>query len=312
MSLFRRPQRADVPAFAAAPARRPASATAPGGAPHDDWRAYGPIAEDYARVVAARMTGIAADLVDLVAVPPGGLVLDVGTGTGATARTAARAAGARVVGVDPSVGMLRQALRGDGAVNGHASAAAAAAAPGPRFVAAAAIDLPFRDATFGYVTAAFVLNHFARYDTALYDMVRVLASGGRLGVATWGKRDDELGAAWREVAEEFAEREVLELAHREAQPWAERFADPGEVHLALREAGLGEIRVERREYHLTFTREDYLRSREIGATGRFLRQMLGEELWPSFAARARQVFEQRFPEAFNDFRDVNLAIAAKP
>ena len=51
--------------------------------------------------------------------------------------------------------------------------------PSIAFVAAKAIDLPFRDGTFDAVTGNFVLSHFRRSETALFDMMRVLRPGGR-------------------------------------------------------------------------------------------------------------------------------------
>jgi ubiquinone/menaquinone biosynthesis C-methylase UbiE len=203
----------------------------------------------------------------------------------------------RVVGIDIALGMLREAGLEDG---------------GPAFAAAAAIDLPFRDSTFNGVTAAFVLSHFAKYDTALFDMLRVLRPGGRMGVTAWGPGGDEFLAAWTEVAEQFAEIEILRDARKRAMPWDERFADPNRLKDALYEAGLRQLRVERREYRFEMSAEDYLTGREIAATGRFLRTMLGEELWDRFRARTRQVFAERFPPRFHDYRDVNVAVGTKP
>ena len=60
------------------------------------------------------------------------------------------------------------------------------------------------------------------------------------------------------------------------------------------------------------TREDYLVGKETSPTGRFLRYTLGEESWGAFRARAREVFSEMFPETFNDFRDVVLAVGTKP
>jgi hypothetical protein len=60
------------------------------------------------------------------------------------------------------------------------------------------------------------------------------------------------------------------------------------------------------------TAQDYLESREIAAPGRFLHQTLGEHLWERFRERTRQVFADRFPPAFTDFRDVILAAGNKP
>jgi ubiquinone/menaquinone biosynthesis C-methylase UbiE len=277
---------------------------APGGgrrtaAAEPDWRTYDGIADSYARVHGPRMAIPAQDLVRYVGVTPGARVLDVGTGTGVVARAAAQAAGSDgiVAGIDQSLAMLRHAIADDG---------------GPGFAAATAIDLPFRDEAFDFVVASFVLSHFARYQTALFDMLRVLKRGGRFGVSSWGPSDDEFSRAWTEVAEEFAEREILQDARDRAMPWAEAFADPGRLKDALHEAGIRDIQIDGREYRFDMTSEDYLEGKETSSTGRFLQQMLGPELWEVFRRRSREVFAERFDERFNDFREVILAIGHKP
>jgi ubiquinone/menaquinone biosynthesis C-methylase UbiE len=244
------------------------------------------------------MNLVAVDLVQLAEVRPGARVLDVGTGTGAVARAAAAAVGpeGRVVGIDPSMPMLRHAAAQDA---------------GARYAAGTAIDLPFRDATFDDVLLAFVLPHFTKYETALFDLMRVLRKGGRMGVATWGSREDEFSRAWREVTFEFAEPEILRDSLTKALPWEERFRDPEQVKMALHDAGLRDILISRREYRYWITADDYLTGRETSASGRFLRQMLGDALWPRLQARAREVFAERFPAQFNDFRDVNVAVGFK-
>ena len=55
----------------------------------------------------------------------------------------------------------------------------------------------------------------------------------------------------------------------------------------------------------------YVTGRETSASGRFLRDMLGEEFWPSFQRRVRAVFAERFPERFNDFHQVLVAVGHK-
>ncbi len=228
-------------------------------------------------------------------------MLDLGTGTGASARVAAKKAGpdGLVAGVDPSVEMLRLAAREAG---------------GPVYAAATAIDLPFLGGTFSHIVANFVIMHFPKYDTALFDVLRVLARGGRMGVTTWGPSDDrdEFHAAWREVAEGFAEPEILSDARKRALPWEELFSDKNKLKEVLHDAGLRDIWVEKRDYRFEMSADDYLTGRETTALGRFLRQMLGEELWELFRRRARDVFAQRFPSRINDFREVILAVGHKP
>jgi ubiquinone/menaquinone biosynthesis C-methylase UbiE len=263
-----------------------------------DWRSYDGVADGYLRIHQPRMALPAKDLVGLAQVETGARVLDVGTGTGVVARAAAEASGSSglVVGIDPSMPMLRMALPQDA---------------GAMYAAATAIDLPFRDAAFDDVFAAFVLPHFKKYETALFDLMRVLKRGGRMGVATWGSREDEFSKAWRDVTWEFAEPEILRDSVERALPWEERFRDPERLKMALHDAGLRDILISRREYRYWISAEDYLQGRETAASGRFLRQMLGESLWPRLQARAREVFAQRFPAQFNDFRDVNMAVGFK-
>jgi ubiquinone/menaquinone biosynthesis C-methylase UbiE len=282
---------------ASAPARTSASQA------HDreepDWRAYDSIAEGYARVHQPRMEVPAADLVELANLASGARVLDVGTGTGAVARAASAAVGAEgmVVGIDASMPMLTQARSQGG---------------GPKYAAAEAIDLPFRDQAFGAVLAGFVLAHFTRYETALFDILRVLATGGTFGVSTWGPSEDEFQRAWREVCEHYAEHEVLRDAMATVVPWEERFADPERLKMALHDAGVRDILISRRQYRFQMTADDYLLGRESAASGRFLRQMLGPELWERLRARAREVFAERFDDRFYDFRDVIVAVGFKP
>ena len=265
-----------------------------------DWRRYDSIADDYGRTLAPRLALAARDLVDMMGLSPGGRVLDVGTGTGAAARAAASfiGPGESVVGVDISLNMLLVAAREGG---------------GPRYVAGSAIDLPFRDGAFSHTLANFVLSHFTSFDTALFDMMRVTRPGGRVGVTNWGGDDqDEFSKAWLEVAEQFVQAELLQDASARAAPWEERFGDPGVLEEALHDAGLRNLRLERRQYRFEMTIEEHLAGRAVAGRGRFLRQMLGDELWRVFQTRVREVFAARFPARFSDFRDVILAVGTKP
>ena len=294
MPLFRRRKEA--------PERSPERTAAPGRSKpaqldDTDWRTYDRIADDYARFHAPRMALPAADLVTLAGVGEGQSVLDVGTGTGVAARAAAAAGAKVVVGIDLSTEMLAAAVREGG---------------GPHYTAGAAIDLPFRDRRFDVVLANFVLSHFSRYETALFDLMRVIRTGGRMGVTAWGSGVDEFSLAWREVAESFGTKEIIRDAGTRAIPWDEHFSDPEKLKDALYAAGLREIRIEKREYRFDMTAEDYLSGREITATGRFLRDILGEALWDRFRSRSREVFAERFPPRFYDFRDVVLAVGRKP
>lgn len=114
----------------------------------------------------------------LVAASVGGgtRLLDVGCGSGELLELAA-AEGAVVAGVDPAQGMVEAACR---------RVPSADVRPG------VAENLPFPDGSLDVVTAVNVLQFTEDPDLALAEVVRVLAPGGRVGLATWaeGARND--------------------------------------------------------------------------------------------------------------------------
>lgn len=272
-----------------APSRRPPSSPAAPVAAFD-WRSYDSVAQDYARLHGPHTAIVAADLIQMIGVPDDGVVLDVGTGTG---DALARGGDRRIVGVDPAPLMLRFA-------------------PAGRVAAAEAINLPFRDDTFDAVTANFSMPYFTKLDTALFDIRRVLKPGGTLGVAVWGAGEDDLTKTWRILVEEAIGRDILKAGLKDEAPWAEKLSDKGRLESVLRDAGFRPVSVQARRYKFEAGRDDYIRSHEIEAAGRYARAMLGERLWPNFQQRVRTAYESKFPERLVDFRDVLLAVATNP
>ena len=94
---------------------------------------------------------------------PGMHVLDIATGTGLVAREALSLVGpeGRVVGLDPSAGMLEQA----GALD-------------IPLVRALGERLPCRDASFDFVSMGYALRHVADLEKLFAEMRRVLKPGG--------------------------------------------------------------------------------------------------------------------------------------
>ena len=91
-------------------------------------------------------------------------VLDVGTGEGQLARVAAECGAELVVGIDPTWTQVEVAQRKGGA---------------PMYSRAEAATLPFADETFDCVLACLVFEHIAAVDSAIAEVARVLAPGGR-------------------------------------------------------------------------------------------------------------------------------------
>jgi ubiquinone/menaquinone biosynthesis C-methylase UbiE len=262
----------------------------------NDWRNYDDVAETYERIHAPRLAEPARDLVELARVEAGVRVLDVGTGTGVAA-AAAIAVGADAVGIDQSTGMLRVGRT---------------ARPAVRVAAAEAIDLPFRDGAFDAVIANFVIAHFTKYQTALFDMVRVMRPGGRMALTAWADGQDELSRTWLELVESVVPRPILQPAMNERLPWRDRFRDREAIQEALMDAGLRTVRTEVRRYRFRYALDEYVEGLATWATGRFVRSMLGDPGFEAFLQRARGVFAERFADPVNDFREVVFANGVRP
>ena len=123
-------------------------------------------------------------LYGMIGMPPGGRLLDVGTGFGPLAVELAGATGGTAVGVDVDVDRLRQAvaLRDLVRASGWGPAGARAGAGGTSFAAGDATALPFPDGTFDAATIRFVLQYFPEPGATLAEMARVLRPGGAICV----------------------------------------------------------------------------------------------------------------------------------
>lgn len=119
-------------------------------------------------------TPVAGHLVRFAAIVPGERVLDVGTGTGVVALTAARA-GASVAGLDLTPELIEEA-RHNARIAGIESV---------EWTEGDAENLPYPDASFDVVLSQFGHMFAPRPDVAMAQIRRVLRPGGRVAVATW-------------------------------------------------------------------------------------------------------------------------------
>lgn len=183
----------------------------------------------------------AAFVVGALGVARGAAVLDAGCGAGRHAR-ALHAAGARVVAMDRSVSLLREAV---------------ARAGGPSYVAGDLRRLPFRSGAFAHVVSLF--TSFGYFDEAgdraqLREIRRVLRPGGGLlldflnaprVVATLVPESERTAGAWgirevRHVHDGRVEKRVdVTDSGRGVASWTEsvRLWTRDEVRSLLRDAG---------------------------------------------------------------------------
>ena len=255
------------------------------------------VARTYARFAApAQFARPAQDLVELLDIPIGAHVLDVGTGTGVVARAMAARIGAagRVAGVDASIEMLR---------------AGACDRRHPVLVARVP-DLPFRNAAFDAVAASFVITHVDSYVDGLAELVRVCRSGGRIGVTTWGTLPNPAGALWKDVASTFGVGQQLADAFRRAIPWDEWLSTAANLADALRAARVSDVNVVTREFVIRIPALDYVAMKNATVEGTLLRALLSRTDWDRFVQHVTAALQTRFGDVVSYRRDFHVGIGA--
>jgi len=170
---------------------------------------------------------------------PGMQVLDVAIGTAAVSRGAARIVGpkGKVVGVDPSRGMLNEARK-----NFHG--------PVVRGVAQA---LPIASGRFDFVTMGIALRHVPDLVLAFREYRRVLKPGGRVWILEAHIPESPVGHrltrfAWQSVVPNLT---LLFTRSRDAKLLMDYYWDtvdqcvpPAQIMQAMRDAGFEDVRYE--------------------------------------------------------------------
>ncbi|HWH32743.1 MAG TPA: methyltransferase domain-containing protein [Egibacteraceae bacterium] len=199
----------------------------------DAWRRWWPVIEEAARPVTDR-------LVSLAEVAPGDQVLDVGTGIGEPALTAARACapGGRVLATDLSGQMLQIAR----------DRAQDAGLDNVEFREAAGDQLGL-DGEFDVALSRFTLMLVAEPDAMLASMRRALRPGGRMACAVWSSPDRVPMIA---VPMLTLLRELQVEPPPPGTPGIFSLADPARLEGLVREAGFTDVAVEAVVGQVTF------------------------------------------------------------
>jgi demethylmenaquinone methyltransferase/2-methoxy-6-polyprenyl-1,4-benzoquinol methylase len=182
---------------------------------------------------------------------PGMRHLDVAVGTGAIARHSheivSRKPGGGVIGVDPSMGMLKETRK---------------KVPIP-LVRGVAETLPLADTSFDFLTMGYALRHVPDLNRTMAEYFRVLRPGSRLLILEFARPRTKAGYAlgrfflYRIVPFFSRLRSGSEQAHRLMKYcWdtVENCVDPEVIQAAMRSAGFVDIRFEQQygvlsEYH---------------------------------------------------------------
>jgi len=196
------------------------------------WQFVGSVPENYERyLVPSIFAAWADDLVEVAALRPDQRVLDVACGTGIVARTAAQrlGSGGSVVGLDLSAPML-------------AAARTAAAAEGVtvEWREGSAVNLPLPDGGFDIVFCQQGLQFFPDRPTALGEMYRVLAPGGRVVLSVWREIRRSPGFA---VLAEALTRHIGPEAGTLMTSGPFSLSSPEKLHALLATAGFNDISI---------------------------------------------------------------------
>src|SRR5215471_10612577 len=165
--------------------------------------------------------------VERVRLRPGDRALDIATGPGTAALLAAERVGpgGSVLGVDISDNFVEVAT------------AAAAGRPNVRFARHPMEALALADASFDAATCVLGLMYAAPVASALSEIARVLAPGGRFAGCVWGRRE---ACGFRECFSILGRPLQMEIC-----PLFFSLGVPGAFALALERAGLVDAREER-------------------------------------------------------------------
>ncbi len=222
---------------------------------HPPWdQVGGNAAEVYERqLVPVMLAPWASKLVDLAEVHPGVHVLDVACGTGVVTRLAAErvASAGRVVGLDINPAMLSVARR-----------LAPVAGATVEWVEASALEIPLPDSSFHVVLCQHGLQQFPDRPTALREMRRVLAPGGRLALCVWSQIEGSPGMA--ALAEALGRHVGAEAAANRRAPFA--LGDPVQLRALVGDAGFRDIDVRTMVETARFPSPEALVAYQLAAT----------------------------------------------
>lgn len=247
-------------------------------------------ASGYDRAFGSMTSQAAEPLLDAASVADGTRVLDVATGPGYVAGSAA-ARGASAVGVDIAHAMVELAHR---------------LHPDVDFREADAHELPFEDATFDAVVGNLAILHLGRPEQAVGEFARVLVAGGRLGLTAWDSpaRTPLFGVIVGAVADAGA-RPPEDIP---TGPDFFRFSADDAFDALLAEQGFEERTVTRVPFTARFTSADELWGGLLAGTVRMAALIDRQPV--ETRRRIREAFDRRLAE-YRRGEELEIPVAVK-
>jgi demethylmenaquinone methyltransferase / 2-methoxy-6-polyprenyl-1,4-benzoquinol methylase len=169
---------------------------------------------------------------------PGSRVLDLCCGTGDMTfalRKQSRHSHPSILGADFSHAMLQRAWSKSHSTSNNKQ-------PGPQWIEADALNLPFPDRHFHLVTSAFGFRNLADYDAGLREIARILRPDGEFGILDFSEPAGFMGHLYRFYFKQVLPR-IGTLISGVRGPYAylpssvERFPPPQEMLDRMRRAG---------------------------------------------------------------------------
>lgn len=182
---------------------------------------YEPYAPAYKRHWAPVLRGLAQPLLRALEIDRRARVVDLGCGPGVISAALARRSGS-VIGVDPTIGMLRLIPPSVRALGGE----------GER--------IPLNDASTDVVVTTFMLQHAPRTGAVFREIARVLTPGGVVATATWGAGTAEAGGPYDVAARELDRARAPHVPA--VKTWHAKVDSPQKMSRHARRAGLEPVR----------------------------------------------------------------------
>lgn len=240
----------------------------------EGWQVSTDAAEVYESCFVPAIFGAwASPVAEAAEIATGQKVLDVACGTGVLAREALRRVGEKgqVVGLDLNEGMLAVAARTEPKIEWRQGDAG---------------SLPFPDDSFDVVVSQFALMYFPDRVTALSEMLRALAQGGRLAVAAWAPIDCARGY---QILVDIANRQCgREAADVLAAPFV--LGDKAELASLFIDAGISNANVTHHEGSIRFPSvKEFIR---IEVKGSPLADTLSDEAMEALAVESESALAE--------------------